>query len=274
MRTFVSICAVIIFIAVLTPLTSARVLGSDLHNTAAVYYFNALTDSGNVFDHSGNGLQGKLYGGAAIRQVSGRDCLSLDPKTANLQAWDDNRRLVPSKAFSIVAWVHLPRQPNSFLIEIYTYNRPIVHIRHNVYAGSEGSVTLGILREGALFGSYAYNKNATAHTVESTGSPITYNRWEHIAFVINATSMRLYFNGNRIVDQVVNGHEALAGTGSLISIGDNTRGNVDDVGFFINDLTDTQVRMIYSQGLENIINIAAVDPDGKVATTWGALKQR
>ena len=86
--------------------------------------------------------------------------------------------------------------------------------------------------------------------------------------------MKLYLNDTCIVDQSVSGHEALAGSGSLISIGENARGSVDNVGFFKNDLTNAQVQMIYTQGLENIMNIAAVDPGGKAAMTWGALKQR
>ena len=274
MRTLAYVCTLTIFIAVLIPGASARVLGSDLQNSVAVYYFNALTDSGNVLDQSGNGLQGSLYGGAALTMVSGRNCLSMDSNAANLQAWDDNKPLSLSKAFSIVAWVQLPQQLNSFLIEIYTYNRPIANIRNNIYAGSEGSVTLGVLRDGALFGGYAYNNNATSHSAQSTGRHINYNRWEHIGFVVNNTSMKLYLNGSRIVDQSVSGHEALAGAGSFISIGDNTRGSVDDVGFFKNDLTDAHVQMIYNQGLANIVNIAAVDPGGKIATTWGALKQK
>ena len=274
MRTFVYVCTITIFIAVLIPGASARVLGSDLQNSVAVYYFNALTDAGNVLDQSGNGLHGSLYGGAALTTVAGRDCLSMDSNAANLQAWDDNKPLSLSKAFSIVAWVQLPQQLNSFLIEIYTYNRPIAHIRNNIYVGSEGSVTLGVLRDGALFGGYAYNNNATSHSAQSTGRPINYNRWEHIGFVVNNTSMKLYLNGTRIVDQSVSGHEALAGSGSFISIGDNTRGSIDDVGFFTNDLTDAHVQMIYNQGLANIISIAAVDPSGKVATTWGTLKQK
>ena len=274
MRIFVYVCAITIFIAVLIPMATARVLGSDLANSVAVYYFNALTDSGHVRDQSGNGLQGRLYGGATLTTVSGRHCLSMESNVANLQAWDDNQPLSLSKEFSIVAWVQLPQQLNSFLIEIYTYNRPIAKIRKNIYAGSEGSVTLGVLRDGALLGSYAYNNNATSHSARSTGRHISYNRWEHIAFVVNTTSMRLYLNGIRIVDQPVRGHEALAGAGTFISIGDNTTGSVDDVGLFKNDFNDAQVRMIYNQGLQNIINIAAVEPDGKAATTWAALKQR
>lgn len=274
MRKFVYVCAISIFIAVLIPMAAARVLGSDLQNAVAVYYFNALTDSGNVRDQSGNGLHGSLYGGAALSTVSDRNCLSMDSNAANFQAWDDTKSLSLSKAFSIVAWVQIPQQRNSFLIEIYTYNRPIANIRNNIYAGSEGSVTLGVLRDGSLFGGYAYNNNATSHSAESTGSRINNNRWEHIAFVINDTSMRLYLNGVQVVNQSVSGHEALAGAGSLISMGENTRGSVDDVGFFTNDFTDAHIRMIYNQGLANIMNIAAVDPGGKVATTWGALKQR
>lgn len=274
MRTFGYVCAMVIFIAVLIPRATARVLGSDLDNAVAVYYFNALTNSGNVRDYSGNGLHGRLYGRAALRTVSDRDCLSIDTNAANLQAWDDNKPLSLSKTFSIVAWVRLPQQLNSFLIEIYTYNRPIENIKNNIYAGSEGSVTLGVLRDGVLFGGYAYNNNATSHAAESTARHISYNRWEHIGFVVNNSSMKLYLNGIRIVDKAVRGHEALAGAGSFISIGNNTTGSVDEVGFFKNHLTDAHMRMIYNQGLQNIINIAAVNPGGKVATTWGVLKQK
>lgn len=274
MRTFVSVCTLTIFIAVLTPQTSARVLGSDLENGVAVYYFSSLTNSGNVFDHSGNGLRGDLFSGAQLSTVSGRNCLSLESNPADFQAWNDNKSLSLSKEFSIVAWVKIPQQSNDFLIEIHAYKEPIANIRNNIHIGSEGSVTIGVLADGPLFGTYAYNKNAASHHAESTGRHINNDRWQHIGFVVNSTMMKLYLNGICIVNQSVSGHQSFTGTGSLISIGENAKGSVDDVGFFKNDLTNTDVRMIYTQGLANIINIAAVDPGGKVATTWGALKQK
>ena len=274
MRTLAYVCTIAIFIAVLTPGASARVLGSDLENGVAVYYFSSLTNSGNVRDYSGNGLHGRLADGARLSTVAGRNCLSLDSNRANFQAWDDNKPLSLSKEFSLVAWVRIPQQLNDFLIEIYAYNGSIANVTNNIYAESEGSVALGVLGDGPLFGGYAYNNNATSHSAESTDGDINYNRWQHIGFVVNNTSMKLYLNGTRIVNQSVSGHESLAGTGSLIFIGENARGSVDDVGFFKNDLTEAQVRMIYNQGLENIISIAPVDPGGKVATTWGVLKQR
>ena len=274
MRTFGYICAITIFIAVLTPMTSARVLGSDLKNGVAVYYFGSLTNVGNVRDYSGNGLHGSLYNDAQLSRISGRNCLSLVSNSDRFQAVHDNKSLFLSKAFSIVAWVKIPRQSNDFLIEIYAYNGPIANIVRNVHSDYEGSLTTGVLAEGPLFGTYAYNKNAASHHAESIGRRINNNRWQHIAFVVNSTSMKLYLNGSRVVYQSVSGHESFAGTGSLIVMGENARGSVDNVGFFKSDLTDTHVRMIYRQGLANIMNIAAVDPGGKVATTWGALKQR
>ena len=273
MRTFVSICAIVIFIAVLTPLTSARVLGSDVKNGVAVYYFSSLTNVGNVRDHSGNGLHGSLSDGARLSRISGRNCLLMSSNSDRFQAVHDNKPLSLSKAFSIVAWVKIPRQSNDFLIEIYAYNGAIANIG-NIYVGAEGSVTLGVLADGPLFGTYAYNKNEASHHVESIGTHVNNNRWQHIAFVVNSTSMKLYLNGARVVYQSLSGHESFAGTGSMIVMGDNVRGSIDNVGFFKNDLTDTHVRMIYRQGLANILSIAAVDPGGKIATTWGALKQR
>ena len=273
MRTFAYVCIIAIFIAMLTPGASARVLGSDLENGVAVYYFTSLTNLGNVFDHSGNGLRGSLFNGAELSRISDRNCLSLESNAADFQAWDDNKPLSLLKEFSVVAWVKIPQQTNDFLIEIHAYRGPIADIR-NIHIGSEGSITTGVLADGPLFGTYAYNNNATAHHAESTGRYVNNNRWEHIAFVVNDTTMTLYLNGMSVASQPIAGHESFAGTGSLIVIGENAKGSVDNVGFFKNDLTTTDVRMIYTQGLANVINVAAVDPDGKAATMWGALKQR
>lgn len=269
MRIFGYLCTIAIFIALLTPKTSARVIGSDLEHAVAVYYFSALTDAGYVFDDSGNELYGGLFNDAHLRRIAGRNCLLLQNNAANFQAWHDNKPL-SVKAFSIVAWVKIPQQSNDFLIEMHAYNGPFA----NIHIGSQGSVTIGVLADGSLFGTYAYHKNAASHDVESTGKHINTDRWQHIAVVVNSLSMKLYLNGTRIINQPMSGHEPFAGTGSFIVMGENAKGSVDNVGFFKNDLTHTDVRMIYTHGLANVMNIAAVDPGGKVATTWGTLKQR
>ena len=267
MRTLVYVCAIAISIAVLVPMASARVIGGDLENGVAVYYFTSLTDSGEVLDYSGNRLHGALFNAAQLSTAPGRKYLSLGSNAADFQASGDNKPLFVLKEFSIVAWVRIPQQLNNFDIRIQAYNGSIANVSDNINARSEGSVTLGVSGNGTLFGSY------TEHTFIGSDS-INNNQWEHIAFVANNTSFRLYLNGNRIDNLHISEHESFAGTGSFLSIGTDARGNIDEVGFFKNDLTDAQVRLIYDHGLANIINVASVDPSGKVSTTWGALKQR
>ena len=276
MKTLVFVSVIAIFIVLGTTGASASVIGGDLDNAVAVYYFSSLTNSGHVFDYSGNGLHGDLFDGARLRRISGRNCLSLGSNRANFQAWDDNKPLLVFKEFSIVAWVRIPRQSNDFLIQIYAYNGPIANIWDQVSV-SEGRVYLGILSSGDLFGGYIYEFNivgSAAAALESTDRRVNNNRWQHIGFVVNDTSTKLYLNGTRIAHETISSHESFAGTGSIVFIGEDARGSVDDVGLFKNELTDAQVRLIYNQGLANIISIASVDPRGKAATTWGALKQK
>ena len=269
MKTLAYVCAIAIFIAVLIPGAYARVIGGDLENGVAVYYFSSLTNLGNVLDHSGNRLTGSSFSGAQLSAVSGRNCLSLGSNVAHFQAQHDNKSLSVLRKFSIVAWVKVPQQPHDFLIEVYAYNRTTDNIWN-----AKGAVTLGVGYDGSLYGEYGYYDNEIFQDAKSIGRNINNNQWQHIGFVVNSTSMRLYLNGIRVVDRSVSGHESFSGTGTLVSIGENAKGDIDDVGFFKNSLTDAQVQLIYKNGLSTIIGIASVDPGDKVATTWGALKQR
>ena len=272
MRTFAFIGAIATFIVCFATGVDARVIAGDLDNGVAVYYFSSLSRSGNVWDYSGNGLHGSLFNNAQLSRISGRNCLSLGSNADEFQASNDNKPLSLSKEFSIVAWVRIPQQSNDFFIGIYAYNGPIDDIANGV--GTEGGVTLGVFNDGTLFGAYDYDDGMAVAFVEATGRNVNNNQWQHIGFVINGTSMKLYLNGTQIASTSVSGHQSFSGSGSIVFIGYEARGSVDNVGFFKNDLSAAQVRLIYNQGLGSIISIASVDPGGKVATTWGALKQR
>ena len=282
MRTLACVYAIAIFIALCTLGASARVIGGDLDNAVAVYYFNSLTDSGNVYDNSGNRLHGTLYQGAELKTVSDRKALSLDYSSAGFfQAMDNNKPLFVNKAFSIFAWVKIPSL-NGVAITIYAYN-PVADAIFYPFDRPEGTVHLDVFPGGSLHGYYGYNFTTSAADgnfigTEITDRDISNNRWQHIAVVIDSTSVKLYLNGTRIADESVSGHQPFGGIGSFIDIliAGEAGGSVgvDDLGFFKNDFTDAQVRLIYNRGLANIISIASVDPGGKVATTWGELKQR
>lgn len=264
------VCVVAIFIALLTLGADARVIAGDLDNSVAVYYFTSLTDSGNVLDYSTNGLHGSLFNGARLRRISGRNCLSLLSNGASFAAWDDNTSLSVSKEFSIVAWVKIPWQLDPLYITVETY------VSTGVSADFRGRVELVVDTDGDLAGLYTYANYQNLVWIETTDRIVNDDTWHHIGFVINRTRMRLYLNGNRIASKFVSRHRSFKGTGTYVSIdpGGLTRGSVDNVGFFKNDLSDAQIKLIYNKGLETIISIAPVDSSGKVATTWGALKKR
>ena len=266
-------CAIAILIAVCTTGADARVIAGDLENAVAVYFFNSLTASGNVFDYSTNGLHGSLFDGAQLGRISGRNCLSLGSNAAVFGAWADRKSLSVSKEFSIVSWVKIPLQINTFGICVFAYNGPFEDRWGNITEDFTGRVCLEVDVDGTLHGSYIYDDLTSEVGVTVTDRNVNNNRWHHIGFVINRNSEKLYLNGARIAVFPVNEHRSFSGTGTSIFIGVEARGSVDNVGFFRNDLTDAQVRLIYEKGLGNIISIAPVDPNGKVATTWGALKK-
>ena len=273
MKTLIRVCAIGILITWSATNADARVIAGDLDNSVAVYYFNSQTD-GYVIDYSANGMTGILYNNALLATLANRTYLALASTAAGFAAWDDNNSISISREFSIVAWVKIPSQQNNFLIVVRAYNGPIVDIADNIEAGSEGGVYIAIDANDTLRAGYVFDDHSSWVDIQRTGRNMNNNRWHHVAFVINASSMRLYLNGNRIAALSIDEHQSFSGHGTSIDIGRNARGSVDNVGFFGNDFSDAQVKLIYDRGLANIISIAPVDPNGKVATTWATLKKR
>ena len=271
MKIYTVICAIAILIASMTTGADARVIGGRLDNAVAIYYFNRLTNAGQIFDHSGNRLHGNLFNVAELAWVSGRQYLSLGSNAAIFWAEDDNKPLFVSKEFSIVAWVKVPIGGNGFFISITAYND------QNTDEGHQGSIDILVQSDGTLVGFYNYNLPdglITSEITEARGRNVNDDRWHHVAYVVSRNSMKLYLNGTQIVNRSVSAHPYFSGTGSFVSIGYDARGSVDDVGFFKNNLTSAQVKLIYDIGLPFVIGIAPVDPSGKVETTWAALKKR
>ena len=62
---------------------------------------------------------------------------------------------------------------------------------------------------------------------------------------------------------------------TFISIGKDAKGDlVGDAGFFVDTFIDGHIKIIYNIEFENIISIARMDPGGKMAATWGAMKSQ
>ena len=278
MRTFACVFIIAILIVACYTETDARVIAGNLDNAVAVYYFTSLTNSGNVQDYSGKGLHGSLYDGAQLSRVSGRNGLSLSSNAAAFVAYDNHTSISVQREFSIVGWVKIPRQTNEFYISMIAYNGLILDINRLWEADldevAEGSVYIGIGSDNTLYGAYVYNNNENWVAITETSAGVNNNTWKHVGLVVSSSSMKLYVNGQQVATESIAGHRSIVGSGTAIFIGEDARGSVDNVGLFKKDLTDAQVELIYNQGLANVISIAPVEPGGKVATTWGALKHR
>lgn len=269
MRTFAFVFAIAILIVACHTEADARVIAGNLDNAVAVYFFTSLNNSGNVPDYSNNQLDGELFDGASLSRISRRNCLSLPRNASYFHAWDDSTSLSVSKEFSIVAWVKIPSQQHDFLINVGTYD-PVDEATDEF----KGGVTLTVKSSGNLRGTYDYGSNSV--WIQTTGRSVNNNTWHHIGFVINQTQMRLYLDGVQVYSDTFSAHQSFNGVGTytLANALEEARGSVDNIGFFKNDFSDAQVKHIYDKGLASIISIAPVEPGGKVATTWGALKHK
>ena len=104
------------------------------------------------------------------------------------------------------------------------------------------------------------------------------NAWHHIAYSHYLGVHKVFVDGT-VIFQEKAWVSDIAGSLFSIAIG-NLRGDfvgealLDDVGIFGMDLSDEDVRAIYNKPISHFIKALPVDPKGKTATTWGALKSK
>ena len=260
-------CLAVLLISI--PLkTDARVIGSDyINDIVAVYYFNSETES-IVTDYGSNEVHGLLLEDASLTNGKYGKCLSLPATDDEFGAFHNDAFIGSLNAFSIVAWVKIPNQTNDFNLTAYASN-----------PGIPDSVLIGAARlrvkaDGNLSAVYADIEDEKVLTIETTGKNVSNNRWHHIAFTVSGAKMHLYLNGESVKDKDVTGYTSFLADQTLISIGSDAKGSVDDAGFFDDTFSEAHIDLIYDVGLEKLISIASTEPDAKLTTTWGALKSR
>ena len=137
-----------------------------------------------------------------------------------------------------------------------------------------GAARLTVKANGNLAGLYADIEDEKLLSIETSGKNVSNNRWHHIAFTVSRSEMKLYLDGESVKQKDVTGYTSFLGDETLISIGSDAIGRVDNAGFFDDTFSDVNIKFIYDSGLENIISIAPVEPGDKVTTTWGAIKSQ
>lgn len=119
----------------------------------------------------------------------------------------------------------------------------------------------------------------------STGTELNDGEWHHLAVVLPEDSDMchdhiLYVDGeveeNRAgnnvgVDTDVTANDVELGYNQWIGHGDYAQGTMDEVAIFSVPLTQDDVKSIMLQGLSS--TVLSVSPGGKLATTWGSLRE-
>ena len=262
------ICLIAALIVFAPRVGGARVIAGDAANAICTYYFFSHTN-GIVQDYSDNDLDGTMFDGANIATLSGRQGVFFPTNDAHFYAWNDNKRISIDREFTIVAWVSAPRQ-QYFEIRLVAYN---VNNPLNLFDDDlKGSVALIVNADGSLQGEYEDEFNIFSLQTER----LRFNNigWNHIALTVGKDVMRLYLNGTEVHNWRVAGHRAFSAKGTSVETGSHADAMVDDIGMFKEVFSPYDIRLIYNVGLVSVMNIAAVDPNDKIATTWGALKSR
>lgn len=267
MKTLIRCITILLILTSLN--THARVIGSDyIDDVVGVYYFNTETE-GFILDQGSNEVNGVFIEDAALTEEGkyGK-CLSLAAKDDYFGAFNDEAFIGSLNKFSIVAWAKIPKQADDFEVTAYSSD-----------PGFPDSVVTGAARltvksDGNLSALYADLEDNKLLTVETTDQNVSDNRWHHIAFTISRTQMRLYLDGERITEKTITGYTSFLGDETLISIGHDAIGSIDNAGFFDDTFNDVNIKLIYDVGLQKIMSIASVDPQAKVTTTWGAIKSQ
>ena len=112
------------------------------------------------------------------------------------------------------------------------------------------------------------------HTVTSMTSIID-GEWHHIVGTWDGKTAQVYIDGELEAEQAFSG--ALTESDVPVEMGRRSAqgltisGIVEDVAIFNAGLTEAQVKEIMENGLAAMINVA-VEPAGKLTTTWANIK--
>ena len=260
----------IVVLLMLVPInTFARVIGSDYgDDIVAVYHFNSETE-GFVKDYGENAVTGVLLDDASLADGKYGQCLSLAETTHKFGGLGTDAYLGSLNEFSTVAWVKIPDQDDDFYLTAAALD-----------PGPLGSTTtigvaqLVVKTDGNLKGVYVDVGDENGIDIETTDQTVNDDTWHHIAFTVSRSQMKLYLDGESIAEEEVTGYTGFLAAYTFISIGKDAKGLVDDAGFFVDTFSDRNIKFIHDAGLENIISIASVEADGKMTTTWGAIKSQ
>ena len=179
-----------------------------------------------------------------------------------------------NQQFSIAAWVKLPRQQDTaFKLYVQGTDTENDAIR-NFHL-------LTVTTDGNLKASHYFTRD-TNFTLETEDQNVSDNEWHHIAYTKAFSTYRLFINGEVITSEyqpdlpfgLFLGNRLLSMIGTLNN--NELTGSVYVDDFFATSLglSPYEIKGLYEDSVDTFLEVMPVDPQGKVATTWGKIKSQ
>jgi len=211
------------------------VVGQDL---AAYWKFDE--DSGSIVtDSSGNGHVGTIYGGASLSSIGKNGhALSLDGSTGYASLGNDSMFGLQS-AGSVSLW---------FKTSNFTNDYPHLISKGASAGWDTNGWSIYQFRDGRM--GVGLRNGSTANVIVITGQNQT-GAWKHVAAVWNGFNLTFYINGAsagvtpQTISPGANSYPVQIGRWQDSS-GGYYSGSIDDVRIYSRALTDSEVRLIYS----------------------------
>ena len=253
------IVAIFVMLTLLMVGTTSSVAGLTFY-----YDFEEIKD-GAIPDRSGNGLNGKIVGNVTLDGGKvGQAARFKDGGYLDLNGPKVPKNLIPSKGFSLLAWVNVEADGDQAVFNAWAADNTWL-IHPEVRPG--GGIYRWTVRTDA---------GSTIGEVKA-GKPVK-NEWHHFAAIYDSVTgvATLYIDGDEV------GKDARAGSkgktvnnnwdkGARVGINaDDGRpfvGRMDEIGLWNEALAADQVKK-YMSGLPK----AAVDAKSKLASKWGHIK--
>lgn len=220
-----------------------------------------------AIDASDNGLDGVVVGPAEWEKGQFGQAIAFDGATVSVEITEDPSLAMPE--LTIAAWANVVaatgvrwqsimmrgQDPRNYLLVVDKDTQKL-----------QLSITKGA--PGAWGGPIA-------------GEAISDEEWHHVAAVIGPeTGLAIYTDGVLIKADAYS-EPSLDAAPAKTVIGDGSGGGhqleglIDEVALFNVELTEDEIVEIMTDGLELATGLTkAVQPSGKVATTWGRLRER
>jgi hypothetical protein len=215
---------------------------------------------GNPKDASGNTNDGKVEGGSKWDKGKFGKAVHLDPGAyVEIKASKSlHGDIFKKDPFTISAWIQPTFKGSTW-----------EHIWRSLPGGA-GHNTFFVNKDSGLLSWRGRVGGAWTVLCQTEGGVVKVDKWAHTLVLGDGKKFKIYVNGKKAVESDfketggANETFRLGGTG-----GETFAGAIDDVGVFSRALDEKEI-ILLQDGVEAFL---AVEPQGKLTTTWGTLKR-